>query len=150
MLHLRVAIRAQQDALADLGTYAGDAPSRAFLGHAELLDGWVEVMKLQGGQTPVVTAEGAEATGLSDKDLLDLAPTTHDGLLSASATAEIATRFPNVFAGSVAWTKQNCSRQARVLGLARTALPGRTELIPRQPVTDCALAAPERLGDLSD
>jgi hypothetical protein len=106
ILNLRVAIRAQQDALADLRTQTLDAAGHSFLGHAELLGAWIKVMELQGGVTSVIAAKQTTSSSLRDEDLLDPAATTHHGLPAALPAPKIAAAIADVPSHPMAWTIQ--------------------------------------------
>jgi hypothetical protein len=108
-LHLRVAIRAQEDALADLGTQPRDT-ARATASHAEVLLSWIDVMKLKCRHTAVVTAQSTTSTELSNEQLLDLAPAANHAFLTTLAAPVVAARFSYVLGLAVAWTKYRCPR----------------------------------------
>jgi hypothetical protein len=108
-LHLRVAIRAQEDALADLGTQALDAAG-ATASHAEVLLGWIDVMKLKCGHAAVVTAQSTTSTELSNEQLLDLVATANHAFLTTLAAPVVAARFSYVLGLTVACTQYRCPR----------------------------------------
>jgi hypothetical protein len=86
-LHLCVAIRAQQDALADLQAQAVKAMGTP-LGTAELLETRVEMVELERTQAAVVAAQTTAAAGLLDKDLLHTTSPPNHRLLTAPAASE--------------------------------------------------------------
>ena len=118
VLDLGVAIRAQQDALLDLCSQAIDAVSSA-PGDAELLGVWVEVMELERGLTPIVTAKLATAASLTDENFLRLASAANHGLSTASTAAEITARLVNVIGRTMVPAEQHRRGETRIACLAR-------------------------------
>jgi hypothetical protein len=109
-LHLRVAIRAQQDALADLYAETLKAMSSPPC-NSKLLEARIDVMELQRSQAAVVATEPAAAAGLLDEDLLRPTSPPHDGLVPAQPASEIASRFADMLGLSVAGADQRGVRE---------------------------------------
>jgi hypothetical protein len=107
-----VTIRAQQEALANLGTKTLNTSGHSILGDTELLQGRVEMMELQRRNTAVVAAEPAASPRLLDEDLLDSSATPHHGFLAAPAATEIPTGVSDVVTLPVPGTHQRRLRQA--------------------------------------
>jgi hypothetical protein len=155
-LHLSVTIRAQQDALADLGTKTLNTASHPVLSDAELLHRGVKVMELQCRHAAIVAAEPASSTRLFDEDLLDPSTASHHRLLTAPATPEIAAGVSDVLAFAVLGAYKRCFGQASFASCARRigGAPADTSTGPEpvlaQPMTHGCLAATERLRDLRD
>jgi hypothetical protein len=101
-----VAIRAQQDTLANLNTQTLNAAGHAVLGDTELLGRWVDVMKLERSHTAVVATEPAASSSLLDEDLLDPTTPPDHGLLAAPTTTKITPAVSDVTTPAVAGTYQ--------------------------------------------
>jgi hypothetical protein len=110
-LHLRVTIRAQQEALANLSTQTLNAAGHTVLGDTELLGSRVEMMELESSHAAVVATEPAACPSLLDEDLLDPTPPPHHGLLTAPATTKIAPTVSDVTAVAVAGTYEQRLQQ---------------------------------------
>ena len=78
-LHLRVAIRAQEDALAYLRTQTLDAMGAA-LRDPELLGMRIQMMELKCRHAPFITAQPATSAGLLNQKVLYLAATSYNRL----------------------------------------------------------------------
>jgi hypothetical protein len=111
-LDLRVAIRAQQDALADLRANPVETscdPSRC---HAKLLLAGIEVMELQRDHRLVVAAQSTGPARLLDKYLLHAPATTNNGLGTARTAAEVAAAVSNVAHLTMPRTREKNFRKA--------------------------------------
>jgi hypothetical protein len=95
-LDLRVAIRAQQDTLADLRTKSVEAPRHSAGGDSELLLARIYVVELECGGRPVVTAQLTRPACLLHQDLLHAPATANDGLCPARTAAEVAATVSDV------------------------------------------------------
>jgi hypothetical protein len=95
-LDLRVAIRAQQDALADLHTKSVEAPRHPTSRDSELLLARIDVVELERGERPVITAQSTRPARLLDEDLLHASAPANDRLGPARTTAVIAPTVSDV------------------------------------------------------
>jgi hypothetical protein len=95
-LDLRVAIRAQQYALADLRTKSVEAPRHPASRDSELLLARIDVVELERGRRPVVTAQSTRPARLLHEDLLHASATTNDSLCTARTAAEVAPTVSDV------------------------------------------------------
>jgi len=154
-LHLRVAIRAQEDALAYLRTQTLNAMGAA-LRDPELLGMRIQMMELKCRHAPFITAQPATSAGLLNQKVLYLAATSYNRLHPASTTSEVPARSTHVRYLSVARTSQNRFRKTRRSCLARAlstwaaASVSGAQLVPVESVSYRPLAAPNRLGNLRD
>jgi hypothetical protein len=155
-LHLRVAIRAQQNALAYLGTNALNAASRAALRDSELLRTRIDVMKLECRQTPRIATEPTASASLTDEYLLDLSPPPYDRVLPAPSASEVTSRFTDVLTLAVMRAEQHDMGQpgfTRLPGPVSRASAGASadpQSVLCQPVAHRRLAATKRPGDRRD
>ena len=74
MFHLRVAVRAEKNALGGLRAERVDANRGPLFSHPEPLGSRVNVVELERSHAPVVSAPHASASGLLDQDPFDLSP----------------------------------------------------------------------------
>jgi hypothetical protein len=95
-LDLRVAIRAQQDALADLRTKSVEAPRHPTSRDSELLIARIDVVELERGRRAVVTAQSTRPARLLHKDLLHASATANNCLGPARTAAEVSPTVSDV------------------------------------------------------
>jgi hypothetical protein len=75
-----MAVGAQEDALARLGTNGLERPSQSAVSEPEILRRTITVMELQRADVAVLAAQVAAATGIRHKDLLQLPPSSRNRL----------------------------------------------------------------------
>ncbi len=155
-LDLRVAIRAQEDALSCLGSQPLDTPSHTLLRDAKLLRVRVQMMELKRRRAAIVATKPTAAARLGDEDRLRAPTTSDDGLLTTEPAAEVPPRVENMLDLAVSGTGQGCSREpCRPSSQGSPARPPAARPMRRQPVTpepvpDRALAAVHPRSDLRD
>src|SRR5919109_5196936 len=149
-LHLRMAVRAEEDALLSLFARLFETPCDPLVREREALPEGIEMMKLEGGDTAVVAAHPTSAAGLGDEDPFDLPAPLRHALLGTTLTTVGAPRVEPEAGRAVAragpFDLPGCVRRQRQLEPGVTPL----DLPAAKPVPNRGDRPIKCLGHLSE